>query len=66
MVEKVLQHKHCQVCGRAIPVDEIFCSVECDNKYKGYMKKQRRSNYLMLGALAAMVAIMVIFMFIGG
>jgi len=65
MVEKVLQHKHCQVCGRAIPVDEIFCSLECEKKYNQYVKKQKRSNYLMMGVLAAMVVGAVILMLTG-
>jgi len=65
MVEKVLQHKHCQICGRAITVDDTFCSAECENRYNHYVKKQKRSNYLMMGLLGAMIVIAVVFMILG-
>jgi predicted nucleic acid-binding Zn ribbon protein len=65
MVEKVLQHKHCQVCGRAVPVDEIFCSMECEGRYNQYVKKQRRNNYIMLGIMVALVGGLLIMLYLG-
>ena len=41
MAEKVAQHKHCQVCGKTIPISETMCSEECKQKYQAFMKKRK-------------------------
>jgi predicted nucleic acid-binding Zn ribbon protein len=41
MVEKVSQHTHCQICGKAIPFTETLCSNECKEKYKTMVKKRK-------------------------
>ena len=42
MTEKILQHKHCQICGRAVPVSEDFCSDECKEKMEAITHEIQR------------------------
>ena len=59
MVEKVAQHTHCQICGKAIPVDETLCSEECRQKYQAMAKKRKLLMYIMYG-LIFVILIMVL------
>lgn len=52
MPQKLLQHKHCITCGKAILVTEEFCSEECESNHAAVLGKKRRQ--LMLLWLAAM------------
>jgi len=47
MAEKVAQHTHCQICGKAIPISETLCSEECKEKYQGMIKKRKILMYIM-------------------
>lgn len=51
MTEKILQHKHCRICGKAIPVDETFCSDECREKWNAMVKKRKMMMYIMYGMI---------------
>jgi len=59
MVEKIAQHTHCQMCGKAIPVDETLCSEECKQKYQNILKKRRRYIYVMYAAIAVMIILLI-------
>jgi len=56
MNESIPPHSHCQICGKAIPVSETFCSEECKEKYNSMMKKRK----LMVYAMYALIAVIVI------
>ncbi|MBS3749472.1 MAG: DUF2116 family Zn-ribbon domain-containing protein [Candidatus Thermoplasmatota archaeon] len=56
MTESIPPHSHCQICGKAIPVSETFCSEECKEKYNNMMKKRK----LMVYAMYALIAVIVI------
>ncbi|HHH78183.1 MAG TPA: DUF2116 family Zn-ribbon domain-containing protein [Thermoplasmatales archaeon] len=58
-MERIPQHSHCQICGKAIPYGEIVCSDECREKYDQLVKKRKMYIYLMYGALA-----LLLFMFV--
>jgi len=47
MVEKVAQHTHCHICGKAIPFLETLCSEECKEKYQTMVKKRKIFVYVM-------------------
>lgn len=55
MVEKILNHKHCQVCGDAIPADERFCTDECREKYEAMIKKKRIWMYVFYALMAVFI-----------
>jgi len=59
MAEKVGQHTHCQICGKAIPMSETLCSDECKQKYQGMIKKRKILMYIMY-ALIFVILIMFI------
>ncbi|RLF28917.1 MAG: DUF2116 family Zn-ribbon domain-containing protein [Thermoplasmata archaeon] len=60
MVEKLVQHTHCQICGKAIPIKETFCSQECRQKYQAMLKKRKMLVYIMYAAIFFMILILII------
>jgi len=60
MVEKVAQHTHCQICGKAIPITETLCSEKCKQRYQTMVKKRKMLVYIMYGLIAF---ILVLFLF---
>ncbi|RLF38150.1 MAG: DUF2116 family Zn-ribbon domain-containing protein [Thermoplasmata archaeon] len=57
------QHRHCQMCGKAIPLDERFCSEECREKYVEFLKKRRRLILIMYVILFIVLAIALVTIF---
>ncbi len=51
MAEKIQQHTHCQMCGKAIPVKEALCSEDCKEKYQNLLKKRKKTLYLLYGMI---------------
>ena len=67
MVEKLIQHKHCNVCGRAMPSsDEELCSEECKAKHESLLKKRKTYVYMMYGAIIIMIVFLFFSLFMGG
>ena len=58
MVEKVAQHAHCHICGKAIPTTETLCSEECKQKYKALLKRNNIYRYILY---AAMFVVLIVF-----
>lgn len=61
MAEKVSQHTHCHICGKAIPLGETLCSEECRQKYQSLVKKRKLMMYFMYGMLAALIVVIVLY-----
>jgi predicted nucleic acid-binding Zn ribbon protein len=57
MVEKVAQHTHCKICGKAIPLTETFCSEECKEKYQAMVKKRKMLVYVMYALVFFILAL---------
>ena len=51
MAEKLLQHKHCRQCSKAILPDQLFCDESCETQHREIMRK-KRNQLLMLMAFA--------------
>jgi len=62
-MERVPQHSHCQICGKAVPYEKTVCSDECQEQYESIVKKRRFYMYIMYGALAVLI-IMFILMYV--
>lgn len=60
MPENVPQHYHCQICGKAIPLGETFCSEECKQKYQTMLRRRKLMLYFMYGILAALIIVFVL------
>ena len=54
------QHKHCVVCGKAIPLGEEFCSDTCRDRYQAEMKKRRFLMNLFYAMILFFIFMMVI------
>ena len=48
---KLLQHRHCQVCSKAIPISEEYCSEECKVEFEGIVKKRKNYLYIIYGIM---------------
>jgi predicted nucleic acid-binding Zn ribbon protein len=57
-------HKHCPICGKAMPPDRKFCSQECRDNYLQDQKKQKKKGRYQIVFLVAMMAVMFVFMFL--
>ncbi len=60
MPEKVGQHAHCQICGKAIPVSETLCSEECKQKYQSLVKKRKLLMYIMYASIFVILILFVL------
>jgi predicted nucleic acid-binding Zn ribbon protein len=57
---KLLQHRHCQICSKAIPLSEEFCSEECRLEFDNIVKKRKSMMYLIYGSMIFMIFILVL------
>jgi predicted nucleic acid-binding Zn ribbon protein len=62
MAEKLLQHKHCRNCGKAVLPENEFCDEACNSKFVAVLKK-KRMQLLMLFMFA--MAMMMVALFMG-
>ncbi len=53
-------HTHCQVCGKAIPTTESFCSKECEQRFQTMVKKRKMLIYIMYGLIIVIMALFLI------
>ncbi|MFQ5838576.1 MAG: DUF2116 family Zn-ribbon domain-containing protein [Thermoplasmata archaeon] len=61
MPQKLLQHKHCITCGKAVLVTEEFCSEECERSHSQLLgKKRKQLLFLWVGALAILILAVVL------
>lgn len=58
-------HKHCQMCGGPIPIDEVICSDKCREEFQVLMKKRKNRLYLIY-ALLAVFLVLLFYQQIGG
>ncbi len=66
MVERLVQHAHCRMCGKATQVDEEFCSEKCEEEHKTLMKKKKRQYYILLAVAVGMMLISMILLYSRG
>lgn len=54
LVERLVQHKHCKMCGKAIQPDDITCSDACKAKWDAQQRSRKQTMwlfYLSIGVL---------------
>ena len=56
----VEQHRHCMVCGRAMPVGKELCSKKCNDHYEALLKRRKMLTSL-LYALMIFFVMMLLF-----
>lgn len=57
---EIPNHRHCQMCGKAIPGDQTFCSKECRERFETIIKKRKRLM-LILYLILVIVFVMIIY-----
>lgn len=57
---RIPQHGHCVICGRAMPFGEKTDSPECGEKLATVNKKRKQMMWMMYGAMAFAVAILIL------
>ena len=62
MAEKLVQHRHCQMCLKAIPLSEEYCNDECKEKWDQLIKANKKKNLIMILWMAVVVIVAVIIM----
>ncbi len=58
MAERLVQHKHCPVCGKAMSATRETCSDECDAERGVQLKSRKRTLYMFYVAMAVMVVVL--------
>ena len=56
----VEDHKHCVVCGKAVSVDKLFCSPECEDRLKQQQKRVSRMRLYMMLMMAALFLLIIV------
>ena len=67
MTEKIPQHMHCQICGKAITASdtETMCSEECKQRYQNLSKRRKLWVYIMYALIFVMIAVLFIAPYLG-
>ena len=60
MTDIIKQHHHCQICGKAIPLSETFCSEVCKNKYSLMVKRRKLLVYAMYAIIGIILVIILL------
>lgn len=56
------EHKHCAICGRAVPLDRDFCSQGCRDSYQKTEKdKNKKGTWQIVLVFGVMIVMMIAF-----
>jgi predicted nucleic acid-binding Zn ribbon protein len=58
MAERLVQHKHCPVCGKAMSVDKETCSDECATTRQAQLRDKRRTLYLFYFSIVVLAIVL--------
>ncbi|MFB3043182.1 MAG: DUF2116 family Zn-ribbon domain-containing protein [Nitrososphaerales archaeon] len=62
--ERIQPHRHCNICGKATPLKQEFCSPECKGKDAKSVKKSRRISRFYTIVLIVIFLSVVLFSFL--
>ncbi len=48
MSDKLLQHKHCRNCEKAINLKDDYCGRECMEQHMAMMRRKRNQLYILM------------------
>jgi predicted nucleic acid-binding Zn ribbon protein len=58
MAERLVQHKHCPVCGKAMSVEKETCSDECASQREVQLREKKRTLYLFYFSIIILAIVM--------
>ncbi len=53
----VLEHKHCEVCGKPVPVDVRVCDEACQKGLDASIRAKKRGMYMFVGLIFLLLII---------
>ncbi|MDI6639586.1 MAG: DUF2116 family Zn-ribbon domain-containing protein [Methanocellales archaeon] len=54
---RIVPHRHCTMCGKAVEPDETLCSEECT---KSFNASQKRQKILFYGFIVLMIILIIL------
>jgi len=60
MVERVAQHRHCRHCDRAIPLEQEYCSENCEHEHAALLQGKRRQLLVFYAVAVLLVVLLVV------
>ena len=58
MAERLVQHKHCPVCMKAMSTDKDTCSEDCAVRRKAQVRERKRTMYLFYFSMVVLVIVL--------
>jgi predicted nucleic acid-binding Zn ribbon protein len=58
MAEKLVQHKHCPVCGKAMSAGKETCSKQCANTREAQIREKKRTLYLFYFSIVVLAIVL--------
>lgn len=62
--ERIPQHRHCYVCGKAFVGEGRYCGDSCKENKTVELKKMKRKYYLIFGVAVAMMIFAIAYPFL--
>lgn len=60
LAERLVQHKHCKMCGVAIQPDEMVCSDACKARWEAQQRSRKQTMWLMYASIAVLFIVLVL------
>ena len=64
MAEKLIQHIHCPICSKAMPVDKEACNEECKEKLEYFRRANRKKNRLTAFMLIMSISLLILMVYL--
>jgi predicted nucleic acid-binding Zn ribbon protein len=58
MAERLVQHRHCKVCGKAVAPSDETCSDECATTLKARQKSKKQTQYLYYVSIVVLLIVL--------
>jgi predicted nucleic acid-binding Zn ribbon protein len=62
MTERLVQHRHCKACGKAVAPDDETCSDECKAKWEAQKKSRKNTMWLFYLSIAVLLVVLALSM----
>ncbi|MEM4497488.1 MAG: DUF2116 family Zn-ribbon domain-containing protein [Nitrososphaerota archaeon] len=63
---RIVDHRHCRICGRAIPPDKELCSAECEQVQARAEARQKRMRNIIMIMYVVIFLVFFLILIIGG
>ncbi len=60
MAERLVQHKHCPVCKKAMSTEKETCSEDCALRHKMQIKDRKRTMYFFYFSMVVLVVVLAV------